>query len=270
MKKILNYIKNNYPSVPINDYQAYQHYYDHNDVYNKLLLSQLQQLDCAPIGITPIEFPVIVKPIINLKGMSNGFKVINNADMLDHYSNIGMFWQKYLNGVQYNLDLNVVSGKIIQYFCVISHPEINGRFKYHYYNKEYILDPKLINLIEKLLLHYTGFVNVEIIDKYIIEMHLRLNGDLFIYNEKNIDDMVKGKIINIENKCFFPIFIHKDNYTIKVKNKLNKFMNSIKNKIIDFDIDNIKCNEYIRICYFTTNSLNNGIKLQESIYNLLL
>ena len=90
-----------------------------------------------------------------------------------------------------------MNGKIIQYFCVISKPDVLGMFKYHYYEKNYVLSHKIIILIEKLLYNYTGFINIEIINEYIIEMHLRLNCDLFLYSEKNIDYMVIGKLINV-------------------------------------------------------------------------
>ena len=76
-------------------------------------------------------------------------------------------------------------------------------FKYHYYKKDYVLPDKIITLIQKLLYDYTGFINVEIINNYIIEIHLRLNGDLFLYSEKNIDDMINGKLITEIILVFF-------------------------------------------------------------------
>lgn len=260
MKKILLYIKKTYPYIPVNDKQAYQYYCNNNDVYNKLLLSEMQYLDCAPVGITPLEFPIIIKPIINLYGMSNGFIKIN--DIKDYESNkyIGMFWQKYLNGTQYNVDINMKNGKIIQYFCVISEPDIDGKFKYHYYYEKYILPLKIVKFIENLLNDYSGFLNIEIIDNYIIEMHLRLNGDLFLYSEKNIDDMVKYKKINVTNKCFFPIFIKKN---INININITDLLNSLS---IEYDIDGMFCNDYIRYCYFVCNSIEKGISLQKLIY----
>ena len=106
MKKILLYMEKNYPNIPTNDKDAYQYYNKQCDLYNKLLLSQLQNLDAAPAGITPIKYPVIIKPIINLYGMSNGFKKINSLEEFREDKNIGLFWQTYLDGVQYNLDID--------------------------------------------------------------------------------------------------------------------------------------------------------------------
>ena len=44
-----------------------------------------------------------------------------------------MFWQKYLDGIQYNVDINMKNGEIFQYFCVESEPDELGMFKYHKY-----------------------------------------------------------------------------------------------------------------------------------------
>lgn len=258
MKKILLYMENKYPNIPTNDKEAYMIFENYNDLYNKLLLSKLQNLDAAPVGITPIEFPVIIKPIINLYGMSNGLKKINNIEEFRKEYNYGMFWQKYLDGTQYNIDINMKNGKIIQYFCVISEPDKEGMFKYHYYEKKYNLSEKIYNFIQKILYNYTGFVNVEIINDYIIELHLRLNGDLFLYSEQNIDDMVNHKEIKVNNTCFFPIFVNK-----YLNVNISKFLDTLN---IDYNLDGTICNENKRLLYFRHNNLEEGIDIQNKIY----
>jgi hypothetical protein len=268
MKKILLYIQNNYPNIPTNDKDAYQNFYEYNEVYNKLLLSQLQNLDAAPIGITPIEFPVIIKPIINLYGMSNGFKKINNLEEYRKTIYYGMFWQKYLDGIQYNVDINMKNGKIIQYFCVISEPDNDGMFKYHYYKKDYVLSNKIIIFIEKILRNYTGFINIEIINEYIIELHLRLNGDLFLYSEQNIDDMVKEKTIKVNSTCFFPIFINK-NINININININNIIKYIDTLNIEYDFDETISNNNKRILYFRHFNLDKGIIIQNKIYKYI-
>lgn len=261
MKKILLYMEKNYPNIPTNDKDAYQYYNKQCDLYNKLLLSQLQNLDAAPAGIIPVKYPVIIKPIINLYGMSNGFKKINSLEEFREDKNIGLFWQTYLDGVQYNLDINIKNGKIIQYFCVISEPDNLGMFKYHYYEKNYVLPDKIIILIQKLLYDYTGFINIEIINEYIIEMHLRLNGDLFLYSEKNIDDMVIGKLIKVNNTCFFPIFVNK-----YLNINISQFLNTLN---IEYELDECICNNYKRLLYFRHHDLNEGKIIQNKIYKYI-
>ena len=95
--------------------------------------------------------------------MSNGFKKINTLEEYRETIYYGMFWQKYLDGIQYNVDINMKNGKIIQYFCVISEPDKDGMFKYHYYEPKYVLSKNIINLLEDWLNNYSGFVNIEII-----------------------------------------------------------------------------------------------------------
>lgn len=253
MKDILEYLEKK--NIPVNDFQAYQRHYNYNDVYNKLLLSQLQGLDCAPVGIVPTEYPVIIKPIINLYGMSNGYQKINSREEYDKNENFGMFWQKYLDGTQYNIDIVMKDGKIIQYFSLESEPDSEGRFKYHKYI-DYILDSKVINFIEDTLACYSGFVNIEVINNYIIEMHLRLNGDTFLYSKENIDDMVQFKKTIIKKYNFFPVFA-KDYKDINWENI---------NNITEFDLDDSKCGDYYRFLYFRHFDLDKGLIIQKKFY----
>ena len=254
-------MEKNYPNIPTNDKDAYQTFIKYSEVYNKLLISQLQKLDCSPSGIIPNEYPVIVKPIINLYGMSNGYLKINNYDdfIKDRY--IGMFWQKYLDGIQYNVDINMINGKIFQYFCVVSEPDNLGMFKHHKYIHNYELPEKVINFLQTIMFDYSGFINIEIINEYIIEMHLRLNGDLFLYSKKNIDDMVIGKLINVNNTCFFPIFVNK-----YLNINISQYLDTLN---IEYDIDGCICNDFKRLLYFRHLNLEEGIEIQNMIYKYI-
>ena len=231
----------------------------YNKIYNKLYLSELQDLYCGPIGIYPKKYPIIIKPIINLYGMSNKFIKINNFEeyIEKEKDYIGMFWQKYLPGDQYNIDINMKNGKIIQYYTVKSIPDNKGMFKYHYYYSKYRLSKKIIIFLETILKNYTGFLNIEVINNYIIEIHLRLNGDLFLYTKKNIDRMIERKRTIIKNKCFFPIFIQKE-LNIDIKDYLD-------NLNIIYELDNSICNNYKRYCYFTHTNLIEGINIKQKI-----
>ena len=42
----------------------------YHNIYNKLWLSEIQGVPCGPMGVQPGAYPVIMKPIINLFGMS--------------------------------------------------------------------------------------------------------------------------------------------------------------------------------------------------------
>jgi hypothetical protein len=197
---------------PTNDIASWIKFSEYNFIYDKLSLAQLQNLECAPLPISPQQYPVIVKPIINLYGMSRGLKKINNYEEFILIKENGYFWEKYLDGDQYNYDLVIENGKIIDSFCYHSMPLNEGTFLYHKYIKNNI--PKnIVKLIETLMTNYTGFMNIELIDGYIIEAHLRLNGDFFIFEEVMVDNFInfiKNGVYTfheITPKTFFPIFI---------------------------------------------------------------
>ena len=49
--------------IPINDIDAWLFFPKHNWIYNKIKICQTQQIDCAPVGISPPKFPIFIKPI---------------------------------------------------------------------------------------------------------------------------------------------------------------------------------------------------------------
>ncbi|MBT3179196.1 MAG: hypothetical protein HN339_20005, partial [Desulfobacula sp.] len=76
---------------------------------------------------------------------------------------------------------------------------------------------------------YKGFLNLETINNKIIEGHLRLNGDYFIYNKKMIDNFINfyitenyKKNIELKEVFFFPVFISKDINFKNIKDILKK------------------------------------------------
>jgi len=257
---------------PTNDISSWIKYTEYNFIYDKLSLAQLQNLDCAPLPIIPTIFPVIVKPIINLYGMSRGLKKINNYEEFILIKENGYFWEKYLDGNQYNYDIVIENGKIIDSFCYhsVPFPLNDGTFLYHQYIKNNI-PLNIVKLIEELMENYTGFMNIELIDGYIIEAHLRLNGDFFIFSEIMVDNFISfiknGLYIyyDIKPMTFFPIFI---------KNILSDYtpiFNILKKRDVDYKIDNINSENqgdiYKRLVYFVCNNHNLGLSIQKEIYS---
>lgn len=258
---------------PTNDIACWIKYTEYNFIYDKLSLAQLQNLDCAPLPIIPTIFPVIVKPIINLYGMSRGLKKINNYEEFILIKDNGYFWEKYLDGAQYNYDIVIKNGKIIDSFCYHSVPLNEGTFLYHQYIKKNI-PSNIVNLIENLMENYTGFMNIELIDGYIIEAHLRLNGDFFIFDEIMVDNFInfiKNKLYifqEIKQITFFPIFIKNISLDYKhVFNILDKWN-------INYKIDNIysetQGDVYKRLLYFICTDHNLGLLIQKEIYLYIL
>ena len=79
-------------NIICNDIQVWKKYPEYHHIYNKLWIAESQNLPCGPMGIYPKEYPIIFKPIINLYGMSRGFKIlIKNEDDYEEYLDDGLF-----------------------------------------------------------------------------------------------------------------------------------------------------------------------------------
>jgi hypothetical protein len=263
--------------IPLNDIDSYLRYPNENIVYDKYYLSKIQNIQSAPIPIYPSKYPVIIKPIYNLYGMSKGFKIIKNKkEFKENIQLLGFFWQKYFNGNQINVDMVVKNGEILDYFALDSKPSINGSFEYHRYTKNYKLTENIKKIIKLLLQNYKGVCNVEIINNKIIEMHLRLNGDYFIFNDdferELLNFLLTGELKRnyiINEYTFFPIFSYKK---IDNKKEIKKILDD--NRIISYDFDDYngdyQRNDYKRVLYFITEDFNFGEKIKIKILNSLL
>jgi hypothetical protein len=172
--------------LPTCDIEAYSRYPDYCHLYDRMWVSLSQNMVCAPLGVQPNKYPIVVKPIINLYGMSKGFDIIKTKQEYDKIcsTSAGLFWQPYLKGVQKNLDMVIHKGKILFYHLLDSFPNKNlhGTFICHVPSNEQI--PCIaVEWVHEHLSDYTGTVNMEIIGGYITECHLRLNGDNHWYND---------------------------------------------------------------------------------------
>ena len=265
---------------PTNDIASWIKYPEYNFIYDKLSLAQLQNLDCAPLPIIPTTFPVIVKPIINLYGMSRGLKKINNYEEFILIKENGYFWEKYLDGNQYNYDMVIENGRIIDSFCYHSFPLNDGTFLYHQYIKKNI-PSNIVKLIEELMENYTGFMNIELIDGYIIEAHLRLNGDFFIFDEIMVDNFINFirnglyTFQEIKPMTFFPIFIKANaNISPDYNTQLCCIFNILNKWNVDYKKDNINSENqgdiYKRLLYFVCDNHKLGLSIQKEIQRCCL
>ena len=271
----------NISNIPINDIDAWNDFKDNNFIYNKLNLIQLQKIDCGPIGTMPNSYPIIIKPIINLYGMSRGFKIIKNKKEYLENQNDGFFWMPYLSGKNYTIDIILNKGKIISYYCMESKQSINGTFEYHTYLPNYILDKNIFKFLETILKKYTGPINIELINNVIIEAHLRLNGDFYIFNDefvKNLSNLISNEEynFNVKKKQFYlcPYFVN-SNINPKLINREEIENILISNNVNNIRWDNINShyqrNDYCRLFMFKAKSLKicNTIK-KEVNKNLFL
>jgi hypothetical protein len=161
--------------IPTEDSDAWRWYPAHRWVYDKLAVALSQGLAAGPHGTAPPGFPVFSKPIVNLRGMSIGSRVLKSqADYDAHYAP-GHFWMTLLEGRHVSSDVAVVEGVPRWWRHVTGKPAGEGTFDYWivHAEPEPALETRCGAWIGKYLASYTGMLNVETIGETIIEAHLR-------------------------------------------------------------------------------------------------
>ena len=161
--------------IPTEDSDAWQWYPAQRWIYNKLAVALSQGLDAGPHGTPPPHFPVFSKPIVNLKGMGVGSRVLKSqADYEAHYAP-GHFWMTLLDGRHVSSDVAVVRGEPRWWRHVTGKPAGEGTFDYWIIHAEPDagIEEPCGAWIEKNLPDYTGMLNLETIGGTIIEAHLR-------------------------------------------------------------------------------------------------
>jgi hypothetical protein len=161
--------------IPTEDRDAWQWYPAQRWIYDKLAVALSQGLDAGPHGTPAPHFPVFSKPIVNLKGMGVGSRVLRSqADYEAHYAP-GHFWMTLLDGRHVSSDVAVVRGEPRWWRHVTGKPAGEGTFDYWVIHAEPDggIEQPCGAWIEKNLPGYTGMLNLETIGGTIIEAHLR-------------------------------------------------------------------------------------------------
>jgi hypothetical protein len=161
--------------IPTEDSDAWQWYPAQRWIYNKLAVALSQGLDAGPHGTPPPRFPVFSKPIVNLKGMGVGSRVLKSqADYDAHYAP-GHFWVTLLDGRHVSSDVAVVAGAPRWWRHVTGKPAGEGTFDYWiiHAQPDAGIEERCGAWIKKNLPGYTGMLNLETIGGTIIEAHLR-------------------------------------------------------------------------------------------------
>lgn len=275
---IYHKLKINY--VPFKDSMAYEMNPKHNWVYNKLELCQKLGVESGPFGTNPTIFPIVIKPIISIRGFSRGFYIVKNKEEYEKMDYvIGSFWSPFFKGEHFIYDLILEKGKVVLFGTLKAHSGKGGSFNmFETTNKR--LPVEITNFINKYFYDYTGLMNIEIIGNKIIEVHLRLNGDNYIFDEEinsHIGTLYKtGKWKYPKNNKFVKKFI----FPVFNQPNLNVNFNHIKNILHKYDKNiftyrfNKSNKDYIspggkRYLIFDTNNKEIGEKIKKEINNYL-
>jgi hypothetical protein len=162
-------------NITTEDADAWQWYPAHRWVYNKLAVALSQNLDAGPHGTPPPRFPVFSKPIVNLKGMGVGSRVLNSQADYDQHHAPDHFWMSLLDGRHVSSDIAVVDGAPRWWRHVTGKPAGEGTFDYWTVHAapDADIERRCGDWLHRHLSGYTGMLNVETIGGTIIEAHLR-------------------------------------------------------------------------------------------------
>ena len=121
------------------------------------------------------EFPVFSKPIINLKGMGIGSRMIMSAAGLDHHYQPGHMWMPLLTGDHVSSDCAVLDGEMQWSRQATGVPWTDGMFRHWtvHAQPDRDLEQRLGAWVSRHMQGYTGMMNFETIGGAIIEAHLR-------------------------------------------------------------------------------------------------
>jgi hypothetical protein len=164
--------------IPTTDEGAWEHLPKFRWVYSKLDVALSQGMDAAPMGVVPKNFPVFMKPVINLHGAGVGARALATEDEYEKHKHLsGFFWMEHLQGDHLSHDFVVDKGEVL--FTLTFRGESLGKGMFDYWETvdggNSVLYAK--EWIRKYLADYTGCVNLEMLGYRIIECHLRM-GDI--------------------------------------------------------------------------------------------
>lgn len=257
-----------------NDMDAFQIHQNNNWIYNKYTITKLQNIPCNIVPIIPNFFPIILKPIYNLTGMSKDVYKINCKEEFNMYDTHQGYWSPCFKGTHRSIDCIILNNKVVWTCCFIGYKldGIIGAFDYWELSWKEI-PQKLLNNINKVtskLDNYSGILNVESIGDNIIECHLR-PGDVLYLNDKII-----SQIINVykfgtwelrdysKQKLFLlPLWYQYLNKSLDIK----KILSEYKDLYYDYDYDTLPGPPFLkRQCLLIHKDLNVLLKIRQRLY----
>lgn len=201
-------------------------------VYNKLKLNKSYNIKSAPIGVYPsdADFPIIVKPVLNLYGSGRGMLKFKTTEELSKFCRselgCGMMWTPFFSGNHHSIDVVLVKGNI-EYIVAFKGKQTDKmrlcEYDWWESDTDYKMPDKLKKWIKKSFKKksiidsdknaFTGIIHLELIDDQLVECHLRMG----IINVYGVYDCVCGNnseltksVINLYTKKEWTASVPKD------------------------------------------------------------
>jgi len=161
--------------ISTEDADSWMWFPTHRWIYDKLAVALSQGLDAAPHGVMPPRFPVFSKPIMNLRGMGTGSRVIDTEADYKAALTPGHFWSTLLTGRHISSDVALVNGAPRWWRHAEGAVTEGGTFDHWHLHAAPIAEvEEWCNAwAANHLAGYTGMANFETIGGRIIEAHLR-------------------------------------------------------------------------------------------------
>jgi hypothetical protein len=161
--------------IPTDDPDCWHLFPRHRWIYDKLRIAETQDLAAGPHGVMPPAFPVFSKPILNLRGMGIGSRVIPSAAELEHHYQPGHMWMPLLDGPHVSTDCAVLDGELMWSRQATGVPWDEGMFRHWTIHavSDPALEGRLAEWVGRHMQGYTGMMNFETIGGVVIEAHLR-------------------------------------------------------------------------------------------------
>ncbi|WP_421694482.1 hypothetical protein [Aestuariivirga sp.] len=162
-------------SIPTDDPDCWLLFPTERWIYDKLKVAETQGLPAGPHGVMPEAFPVFSKPMVNLKGMGIGSRVIHSAAEMDHHYQPGHMWMPLLAGEHVSTDCAIAQGSVHWCRHATGVAWNDGMFRsWTVHARPFpVLEERLTGWVSTHLPGYTGMMNFETIGGTIIEAHLR-------------------------------------------------------------------------------------------------
>ncbi len=161
--------------IPTEDCDAWAWNPDHRWVYDKLAIALSQGLEAAPHGVAPPRYPVFSKPIVNLRGMGVGSRVLPDKAAYHRHYTPGHMWMPLLEGAHVSSDIAVEDGEPKWWRHATGVSAGEGTFDFWTVHGEPYaeIERRCGAWVRKNLRLYSGMLNLETIGGTIIEAHLR-------------------------------------------------------------------------------------------------
>ncbi len=190
----------------MDDADAYLLYPQYRKWFNKLWLSESLGYYCGPAGIAPeVSDYYIVRPIMNLSGMSVGaYRLyIEKGD----YTKVppGSFWCSWFDGFQHSVTYQYTDSMWQPILSYLAERDLDDLSRFRKWIKtDWAVNlPKIFDELKEV-----NLINVEFVDGNIIEVHLRNTLDpiynemipIWVDNTEKIDLLQKMDYSYIENQ----------------------------------------------------------------------